>query len=41
MLMTKSNMELFIHQFTTLAKMMPINPMNNRLPMRDKSTLVV
>ena len=39
--MTKSNMELCIHQFTRLAKMMPINPMNSRLPMRDKSTWVV
>ena len=32
-------MELFIHQLTRLVRMMPINPV--KLPMRDKSTLVV
>ena len=40
-LMKKSSMPLCIHQFTRLARMMPINPMNNKLPMRDKSIWVV
>ena len=40
-LIRNSIMVLFIHQFTTLAKMMPNRPMNRMLPNLDKSTLVV
>ena len=40
-LIKNSIMVLFIHQFTTLASMIPNKPMKRMLPNLDKSTLVV